>query len=92
MRLTKNRQKAVLASIKSLANRDRIRIVVVLYQKDTLNVSQLLKRIPISQSMMSQHLKILHNAGLVESYRKGQKVYYKLTKAPSIETIHAFVK
>lgn len=40
------------------------------------NVTNLLENCSFSQSALSQHLKILRDAGLVETNRKGKEVVY----------------
>jgi DNA-binding transcriptional ArsR family regulator len=48
-----------------------------------LAVSQLNQTVPLTQSALSQHLAGLRRAGLVESRRQGQVIYYRL-KSPEV--------
>jgi DNA-binding transcriptional ArsR family regulator len=41
-----------------------------------LTVSEILQRVPISKTNMSQHLTVMKNQGMLESRREGQRVYY----------------
>lgn len=60
-----------------LSHPDRIRILSLL-KSEELDVSGIHLRLNISQSRVSQHLKMLKNGYLVEERRVGKHVYYKL--------------
>lgn len=47
-----------------------------------LHVNDLLKRVTVSQSLLSHHLKVLRDAGLVHAKRDGKAVLYQV--APGI--------
>jgi DNA-binding transcriptional ArsR family regulator len=49
-------------------------------------VSELLEEIPISQPLLSQHLKALRHEGIVSHHRIGQKIYYEICD-PTSQTI-----
>lgn len=55
----------------------RIEIIEQL-KKGTMSVNALAGSLKISQSAVSQHLRILKAAGLVEAERKGYWIYYSL--------------
>ena len=40
--------------------------------------------VPVKQPTVSHHLRILRDAGLVESEKSGQWVYYHLRRDPSV--------
>ena len=56
----------------------RIKIVELLKQKGTLGVNEMSKMLGITPSAVSQHLKILKQAGLVQNERKGYWLPYKI--------------
>ena len=60
-----------------LSNDIRLKVVRVLMDGPT-SVSELLKKIPIEQNLMSHHLRLLREGGLVISERIGKSVNYKL--------------
>jgi len=43
-------------------------------------VDQIVERFGMAQSTISQHLKELHNAGLLERHKKAQWVYYTVNR------------
>ncbi len=65
------------AFLKQLANSNRLMILCVLSEGE-LSVSELNKRVPLSQSALSQHLAKLRAVGFVSTRREAQSVFYQL--------------
>ena len=87
----KLKQNDRLVSIFSaLGDSNRYRIVKLLRNDPTLCVSEVAKKIGISTAGVSQHMKILENAGLVTPKREGQKICYRI--ADSDRTNRAILK
>src|ERR671934_1182663 len=63
---------------RALADPTRVAIVNRLSGADELCVCDLTPAFELSQPTISHHLKILREAGLVESSRPGRGVYYRL--------------
>lgn len=75
----KNEQVNNLSEIfKALSHPIRLQIVMGLMTKDNCNVNTMVEKLGVAQSSISQHLSILKNAGIVEGYRKGNQICYKL--------------
>ena len=71
--------RAALADrFKALADPTRVAIVNRLAAADEVCVCDLNSAFPLSQPTISHHLKILREAGLVESSRRGTWAYYRL--------------
>jgi ArsR family transcriptional regulator len=66
------------AQFKALADPTRVGIVNTLSQVDEVCVCNLTALFQLSQPTISHHLKILREAGLVESSRRGTWAYYRL--------------
>lgn len=64
---------------KALSNNIRLKIVIGLLEKSECNVNLMAEKLGISQPNVSQHLTILKNAGIIEGYRKGTQICYKVT-------------
>lgn len=77
MRETTVRQ---LARMKSLADPSRLRLVALCRQGEC-SVSELAAVIGQSQPRVSQHLRQLCDAGLLERFRDGRRVFYRLPTA-----------
>jgi ArsR family transcriptional regulator, arsenate/arsenite/antimonite-responsive transcriptional repressor len=66
------------AQFKALADPTRVAIVNQLSAADEVCVCNLVDAFELSQPTISHHLRILREAGLVESARRGTWVYYRL--------------
>lgn len=66
-------------SFKVLSVETRIKIIELL-KAGPLSVNTMAEALGISQSAVSQHLRILKQAGLVADERKGYHVYYSLDR------------
>ena len=63
--------------LKSMANESRLMILCQLAVKE-MSVGELLEKIPLSQSALSQHLGMLRREKLVTTRRESQFIWYKL--------------
>lgn len=63
--------------LKALANEQRLMILCHLVP-GPLAVAELNKRVPLSQSALSQHLAVLRESGVVDTERESQTVRYSL--------------
>jgi DNA-binding transcriptional ArsR family regulator len=54
--------------------------IIELLKKGTMNVNALAKSIGITQSAISQHLRVLRAAGLVKDEREGYWINYSLDR------------
>ena len=62
----------------ALANDIRLRCLVLLQLQGELCVCELTHALALSQPMISRHLALLRETGLVETRRAGQWMYYSL--------------
>ncbi|MFW6093146.1 MAG: ArsR/SmtB family transcription factor [Pseudomonadota bacterium] len=72
--------------LKALANPHRLQVLCALGDQE-LSVGELNARIALSQSALSQHLKVLRDDGLVTTRRASQAVYYRMAEGPAREVI-----
>ena len=63
--------------LKALAHPARLKMVAGLL-KDECNVTQIQKVLELPQSTISQHLRILKNAGIIKGRREGTKTCYRV--------------
>ncbi len=56
----------------------RLQILELLEDGEAYAVFEILKEIDIEGSLLSHHLSKMKNIGILESYRKGRNIYYKL--------------
>lgn len=68
-----------IKTFKALSNDARLEIIQFLSEsKHPMCVNALARRLSVSQPAVSQHLKVLENAGLVKRDKSGYWVHYKL--------------
>jgi ArsR family transcriptional regulator len=60
----------------ALAHPVRVRIVRILLERETCICGEIVDEIPLAQSTVSQHLKILKESGIVQGEIDGPKVCY----------------
>lgn len=63
---------------KALADQRRVRIVNLLISADHFSLGDIAKYLGVGQSRASYHVKQLVDAGLLESWRGGNNIYYQL--------------
>lgn len=63
----------------ALGDKTRFRLFQLLVETPESCVGQLAENLKISSACVSQHMKILADAGLIERVRNGQRVCYKLS-------------
>src|SRR5471032_2812266 len=69
---------ALAARFKALADPTRVAIVNRLAAADEVCVCDFVAALDLAQPTISHHLKVLREAGLVESSRRGTWAYYRL--------------
>lgn len=62
----------------ALANEIRLRCLMLMQLEGELCVCELTHALDLSQPMMSRHLALLRNAGIVSDRRAGQWIYYRI--------------
>jgi|SRR6266478_4042839 ArsR family transcriptional regulator len=69
----------------------RQQIIMLLEKAESLNVTQLAKKLPLSRPAISHHLRVLHQAALVGVRREGTERYYFLTVEDALALLKRFV-
>lgn len=72
----------LVTALKAVAEPTRLRILVLL-QSGELNVKDLTLILGQSQPRLSRHLKLLHEAGLIERFREGSWAYFYVSTRTS---------
>jgi len=71
----------------AVANPVRRQLLERCMHTDEVAVADLAQEVDVSASALSQHLKVLRDAGLVAQRKTGRRVYYRLTPEPLIELL-----
>lgn len=72
---------AHLEVLKAIAHPLRLQIMEFIHKNDEVNVNKIYNTLHLEQSITSQHLKVMRNAGVVISHKKERFVYYALDYA-----------
>jgi len=62
----------------TLSNSIRLRCLMLLQSEEELCVCELTHALNLSQPMISRHLALLRDSGLVQDRRAGQWIYYRI--------------
>lgn len=73
--------------LKSLAEKNRLRIVLFLIETEELCACQIIELLGLTGATVSKHLSLLQNAGITTSRKEGRWVYYKLSNDPHLSPI-----
>jgi len=73
---TRREEERLAALAWGLAHPLRIRILQLLAKRETCVCGEIVEEMPVAQSTVSQHLKILKEAGLVQGEIDGPRVCY----------------
>lgn len=74
--------------LRAMASEHRLMVLCSLAAGE-LSVSELLERVPLAQSALSQHLAVLRRERLVRTRREGQTVFYAVEPGPALGVIRA---
>ena len=75
----------------ALASAPRRKILALLAHTE-LNAGDIAARFNMTKPSISQHLAVLEAAGLVESEKRGQYVFYRQVSENLVNTLHGFVQ
>jgi len=70
---------------KALADETRQRIMSICCCR-SLSVNEIVEQTGVTQPTVSHHLKVLRDAGLVNTERRGKEIYYSLNQEKLAET------
>ena len=67
----------------------RLEIIFLLDKQDLLNVGEITSNFRLSRPAISHHLRVLKDAGVVQSEKSGQEIYYWLDRKRVVEGLRA---
>ncbi|MFU8891600.1 MAG: ArsR/SmtB family transcription factor [Anaerosomatales bacterium] len=77
------------AVARALANPARVRILRLLAAQDQCRGSEVFAELPLAQSTISEHLRVLKEAGLISSHPVGTGMVYCLQRGPADQLLRA---
>ena len=85
-----NRKQELAKYAKAIAHPARIAILRKLARESSCNCNEIVQELPLSQSTVSQHLKELKKAGLIDGTIDGPRSCYRLNKDAIRDFDHEF--
>ena len=79
----------------ALGDEHRQRILLTFEPGERLNVGEVVAVSPLSRSAVSHHLRILREAGVLESRKEGKEVYFWINKGflvSAMETVVEYIR
>ena len=73
-----------IAALKALGEETRLRILRLLF-KQPLSVNEISERLEVSQYNVSKHLRIMREAGLLDTEKQGKQRLYSLAADLKVE-------
>lgn len=89
-KLEQNAEKASTL-LKAMSNPSRLMVLCHLLKGES-PVSEINQAVPLSQSALSQHLAGLRKAGIVETRREGQVIFYHLHSRAASEILQTLYR
>ncbi len=80
--------------LRALAHPLRMQILEFIDNNKSINVNKIYNTLKLEQSITSQHLRILRNAGIVETIREGKFIHYTINYskiAHVVKSINGFL-
>jgi DNA-binding transcriptional ArsR family regulator len=75
----------------ALGDEHRQRILLTFEPGERLNIGQVVEVSTLSRTAVSHHLRILREAGVLQSQKEGKEVYFWINKAFLIEAMQTVV-
>lgn len=75
---TTQKPSKMISKFAALGDPNRYKIINILANNEDICVSEVADRVGISTAGVSQHMKVLENAGLIRKFRHGQKICYQV--------------
>jgi DNA-binding transcriptional ArsR family regulator len=76
----------------ALGDEHRQRILLTFERGERLNVGQIVEVSTLSRSAVSHHLKLLRDAGVLESRKEGKEVFYWVNKRFLEDSLHSVLE
>lgn len=71
----------------ALGDEHRQRILLAFEKGEKLNILQLVSTTTLSRTAVTHHIKVLHQAGVLNSEKKGKEVYFWINGAEVIDAM-----
>ncbi len=80
----------IIRLLDGIRDPNRIAIIALLGKSGPMNVNDIAAQFHISRPAISHHLKVLKDAGIVQSEKTGQEMYYHLERKVLVDGLRRF--
>lgn len=80
------------AQLRALAHPARLALVRELAQRNACTCGALVSALPLAQSTVSEHLRVLKEAGLIAGRVDGQRSCYELDRTSAVQLVKTFTR
>jgi len=77
--------------LRTIAHPERLRIIELLLDAQRRSVTEISEALSIAQPVVSTHLRLMRDRGLIEPEREGRSVYYRVAE-PHLRDVMKCVK
>lgn len=77
--------------MRTAGDESRLKILCVIFSKKKICVSDIAEDLGMSIAIVSHHLKVMSNEGLLVSIREGKRICYKLPDKPFVKDLKNFI-
>lgn len=77
--------------MRTAGDESRLKILCTIFSKNKVCVSNIAKELNMSVAIVSHHLQVMSQEGLVVSVREGKKICYELPKDPFVKDLKKFI-
>ena len=81
------KSKKIASLLKAIAHPVRIKVIRLIFENESLSVSQIHTLLNIDQPVISLHLGILKKQGVINSKKAGKRSYYYIVNRSIIQII-----
>jgi len=77
--------------MRTAGDESRLKILCVIFSKKKVCVSDIAKELSMSVAIVSHHLQVMSQEGLVLSIREGKRICYEIPKEPFVKDLKSFI-
>jgi len=77
--------------MRTAGDESRLKILCTIFSKKKVCVSDIAKELDMSVAIVSHHLQVMSQEGLVVSLREGKRICYELPKDPFVKDLKKFI-
>lgn len=82
-------QQDLMRMLQAVGDPVRMELVFLVGSRGPMNVTDIAAEFELSRPAISHHLKVLKDAGVLISEKRGKEVYYRLNRRRAVDTLRS---